>query len=160
MPGGWDIRKGNRASIGSSPAVATKLAAGKAASIFNAELELNSEGNVVMHFAQPDSGTNHGTSMSIQVGEILGFTTLDHIRLIWGDSDLAPSSPGWHSGMSTQLQGGALCNAADKMRKDLLSRARPDFEGGRSEIANTRWSNFVDGRPEKENNLCRVGESQ
>ncbi len=46
-----------------------------------------------MHFAQPDSGTNHGTSMSIQVGEILGFTTLDHIRLIWGDSELAPSAP-------------------------------------------------------------------
>ena len=76
-----------------------------------------------MHFAQPDSGTNHGTSMSIQVGEILGYTTLDHIRLIWGDSDLAPSAPGWHSGLITQLQGGALCNAADKMRKDLLNRA-------------------------------------
>jgi CO/xanthine dehydrogenase Mo-binding subunit len=91
--------------------------------IFNAELELNSEGHVVMHFAQPDSGTNHGTAMAIQVGEILGFTTLDHIRLIWGDSDQAPSAPPWHSGLTTQLQGGALCNAADKMRKDLLNRA-------------------------------------
>jgi len=91
--------------------------------LFTAELEVNSEGNVVMHFAQPDSGTNHGTSMSIQVGEILGFTTLNHIRLVWGDSDVAPSAPGWHSGMVTQLQGGALCNAADKMRKDLLNRA-------------------------------------
>lgn len=91
--------------------------------LFTAELEVNAEGHVVMHFAQPDSGTNHGTSMSIQVGEILGYTTLDHIRLIWGDSDLAPSAPGWHSGMVTQLQGGALCNAADKIRKDLLSRA-------------------------------------
>jgi len=91
--------------------------------LFTAELEVNAEGNVVMHFAQPDSGTNHGTSMSIQVGEILGYTTLDRIRLVWGDSDLAPSAPGWHSGMVTQLQGGALCNAADKMRKDLLSRA-------------------------------------
>ena len=76
-----------------------------------------------MHFAQPDSGTNHGTSMSIQVGEILGYTNLDHIRLVWGDTDLAPSSPGWNSGLTTQLQGGALCNAADKMRKELLKRA-------------------------------------
>jgi CO/xanthine dehydrogenase Mo-binding subunit len=97
--------------------------AGAEGVLFTAELEVNSEGNVVMHFAQPDSGTNHGTSMSIQVGEILGYTTLDHIRLVWGDSDLAPSAPGWHSGMVTQLQGGALCNAADKMRKDMLSRA-------------------------------------
>jgi len=91
--------------------------------VFNAELELNSDGQIVMHFAQPDSGTNHGTSMSIQVGEILGFTSLDHIRLIWGDSEMAPSAPPWHSGLTTQLQGGALCNAADKMRKDLISRA-------------------------------------
>jgi CO/xanthine dehydrogenase Mo-binding subunit len=91
--------------------------------IFNAELELNPEGQIVMHFAQPDSGTNHGTSMSIQVGEILGFTSLDHIRLVWGDSEQAPSAPPWHSGLTTQLQGGALCNAADKMRKDLFSRA-------------------------------------
>ena len=53
----------------------------------------NAEGHIVMHFAQPDSGTNHGTSMSIQVAEILGYTNLDHIRLIWGDSELAPSAP-------------------------------------------------------------------
>ena len=61
--------------------------------------------------------------MSIQVGEILGFTTLDRIRLVWDDLDLHSQPPGWHSGMVTQLQGGALCNAADKMRKDLLNRA-------------------------------------
>jgi CO/xanthine dehydrogenase Mo-binding subunit len=91
--------------------------------VFNAELELNADGNVVMHFAQPDSGTNHGTAMAIQVGEILGFTTLDRIRLVWGDSEFAPSAPPWHSGLTTQLQGGALCNAADRLRKELLKRA-------------------------------------
>jgi len=34
-----------------------------------------------------------------------------------------PQAPGWSSGKVTQLQGGALCNAADKLRKDLLKRA-------------------------------------
>jgi len=90
---------------------------------FGADLELNAEGNIVMRYAQPDSGTNHGTAMSMQVGEILGFTTLDHIRLVWGDSDVTLPAPGWNSGLTTQLQGGALCNAADKLRKDLLNRA-------------------------------------
>ena len=62
--------------------------------------------------------------MSIQVSEILGYTTnLDHMRLVWGDTDLAPAAPGWNSGLTTQLQGGALCNAADKLRKELLKRA-------------------------------------
>jgi CO/xanthine dehydrogenase Mo-binding subunit len=90
---------------------------------YGGDLELNAEGNIVMRYAQPDSGTNHGTAMSIQVGEILGFTTLDHIRLVWGDSDVTLPAPGWNSGLTTQLQGGALCNAADKLRKDLLNRA-------------------------------------
>src|SRR4029077_2080607 len=71
----------------------------------------------------PDSGTNHGTSMSMQVAEILGYTNLNQIRVIWGDTDTSLESPGWHSGLTTQLQGGALNNAADKMRKELLKRA-------------------------------------
>jgi CO/xanthine dehydrogenase Mo-binding subunit len=91
--------------------------------VFHAELELNVDGNVTLHFAQPDSGTNHATAMATLVAEILGFTTLDRMRIVWGDSELAPPSPGWHSGLTTQLQGGALCAAADKLRKDLLKRA-------------------------------------
>ena len=90
---------------------------------YGGELELNAEGNIVLHYAQPDSGTNHGSAMSIQVSEILGFTTLDHVRLIWGDSDVTLPAPGWNSGLTTQLQGGALNNAADKLRKELLKRA-------------------------------------
>jgi xanthine dehydrogenase YagR molybdenum-binding subunit len=93
------------------------------ADVYSGEVAANADGTVTLYFAQPDSGTNHGTSMSIQVGEILGFTTLDRMRVLWGDSDLTPSAPGWNSGLTTQLQGGALCNAADKLRKDLLNRA-------------------------------------
>jgi xanthine dehydrogenase YagR molybdenum-binding subunit len=92
--------------------------------LFQGEVVVNAEGNVILHFAQPDSGTNHGTSMATMVAEMLGFTTLDHMRVVWGDTDVAPlASPAWHSGMTTQLQGAALCAAADKLRKDLLARA-------------------------------------
>ena len=96
---------------------------GGGADVYTGYVEANGEGNVVLHFAQPDSGTNHATSMAGQVGEILGFTTLKNIRVIWGDSDLAPPAPGWNSGLTTQLQGGALCRAADKLRRDVLDRA-------------------------------------
>ena len=90
---------------------------------YTGEVELTAEGNVVLHFAQPDSGTNHGTSMSIQVAEILGFTSLKNMRVVWGDSEQSPPAPGWNSGLTTQLQGGALNAAADRLRKDLLTRA-------------------------------------
>ena len=90
---------------------------------FNAEIVLRADGKLVLHFAQPDSGTNHATAMSAQVSEILGYTDLSHVVLEWGDSDHAPSAPGWNSGLTTQLQGGALNNAADRLRKELLTRA-------------------------------------
>jgi len=57
------------------------------------------------------------------VAEMLGFTTRDHVRLVWGDSDIAPLSDEWAGGRTITLQGAAICNAADKMRKDLLARA-------------------------------------
>ena len=97
--------------------------AGGNADVYTSYVELHADGNIVLHFAQADSGTNHGTSMAGQVAEILGYTDLSKIRVIWGDSDLTPPSPGWNSGLTTQLQGGALCRAADRMRQDLLSRA-------------------------------------
>jgi CO/xanthine dehydrogenase Mo-binding subunit len=90
---------------------------------FQAVVTLNAAGEILLHFAQPESGTNHATSMSMLVAEMLGFTTLERIRVIWGDTAVAPASPGWHSGLTTQLQGGALCAAADKLRADLLGRA-------------------------------------
>jgi len=93
------------------------------ADVYESEIELNADGNIILRFAQPDSGTNHGTGIAIAIAEILGYTNLGHIRLLWGDSDLAPPAPGWNSGLTTQLQGGALCTAADKLRKDLLNRA-------------------------------------
>jgi CO/xanthine dehydrogenase Mo-binding subunit len=54
---------------------------------------------------------------------MLGFTTRDHIRLIWGDSDLAPLRDEWFGGRTITLQGAAICFATDKLRKDLLARA-------------------------------------
>jgi CO/xanthine dehydrogenase Mo-binding subunit len=54
---------------------------------------------------------------------MLGFTTRDHIRLIRGDSDMAPLSDEWFGGRAITLQGAAICSAADKLRKDLLARA-------------------------------------
>src|SRR6202022_2913987 len=100
-----------------------KLAAQPGANIFSSDLDLTSDGNVTMKIALPDSGSNHGTALAHLVAEMLGFTTRDHVRLIWGDSDIAPLSDEWYGGRTITLQGAAICSAADKLRKDLLARA-------------------------------------
>src|SRR6185295_6743458 len=51
------------------------------------------------------------------------FTTRDRVRVVWGDSDLAPASGQWVAGKTITIQGAAVCRAADKLRRDLLGRA-------------------------------------
>jgi len=99
------------------------LAAASDASIFGAELEVGANGDVTMKIALPDSGSNAGTALAHVVAEMLGFTSRDPIRIAWGDTNIAPSSDEWFGGRTITLQGAALCNAADKLRKDLLERA-------------------------------------
>ena len=119
------------------------------------------EGHVVLHYAQPDSGTNHGTSMSIQVGGNPGVHDT-WITSGWSGATRTSrrQSPGWNSGLTTQLQGGALCNAADKLRKDLLKRASETLKVDAAKLQITRRRDLLDGRSEEENHLCGTGEGQ
>ena len=100
-----------------------RLAALPGANLFSAELELGADGYVTMKIALPDSGSNAGTALAHVTAEMMGFTNRDHIRIMWGDSDLAPSSDEWFGGRTITLQGAAICTAADKLRQDLLARA-------------------------------------
>ena len=84
-----------------------------------------------MKVALPDSGSNAATALAHLVAEMLGFTTRDQIRLMWGDTDIAPSSDEWFGGRTITLQGAAICNAADKLRKELLPRAAAASAGER-----------------------------
>lgn len=99
------------------------LAKAPGANVFSTDLELASDGYVTMRIALPDSGSNAATALGHVVAEMLGFTTRDRVRLIWGDTDMAPLSDEWFGGRTITLQGAAICNAADKLRKDLLQRA-------------------------------------
>jgi putative selenate reductase molybdopterin-binding subunit len=100
-----------------------RLAAAPGANIFSTELDVGPDGYVTMKVALPDSGSNAGTALAHLTAEMLGFTTRDKIRMIWGDSDIAPSSDEWFGGRTITLQGAAIASAADKLRKDLLARA-------------------------------------
>ena len=100
-----------------------KLAAAPDANIFSSDLDVTADGLVTMRIALPDSGSNAATALAAMVSEMMGFTTRDHVRLQWGDSDIAPLSDEWFGGRTITLQGAALGAASDKMRKELLARA-------------------------------------
>lgn len=104
-------------------------------SLFGADIEVNANGTVTMKNALPDSGTNHDTALAQVVAEVLGYSNRDHIRLIWGDSNITPPSNEWDGGHTITLQGGAIFTAADKLRKDLLRRAAAELNVDAAKLA-------------------------
>src|SRR5262249_50458623 len=91
--------------------------------LFGGAVEGIADGSVDMRKALPHSGTNPDTALATMVAEMLGFTSRDHVHVIWGDSDVAPESSTWIAGKTITLQGAAVCSATDRLRKDLLKRA-------------------------------------
>ena len=91
--------------------------------MFGAQVEVRTDGTILMRNAMPESGTNHDTALAHIVAEMLGFTSRDPVHVIWGDSDIGPASSTWVAGKTITLQGAAVCSATDKLRKDLLRRA-------------------------------------
>lgn len=110
------------------------LSKASGANVFSTELELGTDGYVTMRIALPDSGSNAATALAHVVSEMLGFSTRDRVRLIWGDTETAPSSDEWFGGRTITLQGAAICNAADKLRKELLQRAAAALKTDASQL--------------------------
>jgi CO/xanthine dehydrogenase Mo-binding subunit len=101
---------------------------------YGAEVEVTADGYITMKNALPDSGTNHASALAAMVAEILGFTTRDRIRVVWGDSDMTPSSGQWFAGRTITQQGGPVCSASDKLKKDLLLRASQILKVDRAKL--------------------------
>jgi CO/xanthine dehydrogenase Mo-binding subunit len=91
--------------------------------IYSADVEMDPSGRVILRSALPDSGTNHDTGMATVIAEMLGIGSIDDIKLLWGDSDVAPPSDQWYGALTVTLQGGAALVAAKKLKAELVDRA-------------------------------------
>jgi CO/xanthine dehydrogenase Mo-binding subunit len=91
--------------------------------VYSADVEMAPSGQVILRSALPDSGTNHDTGMATVIAEMLGIGSIDSIRLLWGDSDIAPPSDQWYGGLTLAMQGGAALVAAKKLKAELVNRA-------------------------------------
>jgi len=95
--------------------------------IYSADVEMDANGRVILRSALPDSGTNHDTGMATVIAEMLGVSAIDDIKLLWGDSDVAPPSDQWYGALTVTVQGGAALVAAKKLKTELLARAARKF---------------------------------
>jgi xanthine dehydrogenase molybdenum-binding subunit len=95
--------------------------------LFRSTVELDQDGHILLKNAMPDSGTDHDTGIAQQVAEVLGLSSIDMIRLQWGDSDNAPVTGSWYAGRTNTCQGGAAVIAAEKLRKELLKLASKEL---------------------------------
>jgi CO/xanthine dehydrogenase Mo-binding subunit len=61
--------------------------------------------------------------MATVIAEMLGIASIDDIKLLWGDSEIAPPTDQWYGGLTLAMQGGAALVAARKLKAELLARA-------------------------------------
>ena len=94
--------------------------------LWSADVEMDPSGRVILRSALPDSGTNHDTGMAILIAEMLGISDIDSIKLMWGDSDIAPPTDQWAAGRTCTVQGGAALVAARKLTSRTPQSRRPE----------------------------------
>ncbi len=102
--------------------------------VFNAEIVLDSAGTITLKNVQPESGTDHDTSIAQTISELLGYKSIGKIRLLWGDSEIGVDSAAWFGGRTNTLQGGAVLVAAEKLLGDLRTRAAAFLGAGAGEL--------------------------
>ena len=88
----------------------------------NAYVDLHENGRYVVRTGVPDTGTGSSTVFAQLAAEELKADARD-IRVVTGDTDVAPYDQGAHSSRTTYVAGEAVRRAAVALRELLLSRA-------------------------------------
>lgn len=88
----------------------------------NAYVDLHENGRYVIRTGAPDTGTGSSTVFAQLTAEELKTDARD-IRVVTGDTDLAPYDQGAHSSRTTYVAGEAVRRAAVGLRDVIMSRA-------------------------------------
>ena len=88
----------------------------------SAEIKLLPDGSVKLMVGVTDIGTGAKTTMSLIAAEALG-VPLEAIQVVYGDTDLAPYSPGESGSRTTLATGAAVIEAAKQVREQLFAQA-------------------------------------
>jgi CO/xanthine dehydrogenase Mo-binding subunit len=99
----------------------------------SAEVKVLPDGSVKVMVGVTDIGTGAKTTMGLIAAETLG-VPLEMISVVWGDTDLAPFSPGESGSRTTGHTGIAVIEATKKVREQLLMQAAAMLKTRREDL--------------------------
>jgi len=99
----------------------------------SAEVKLLPDGSVKLLVGVTDIGTGAKTVMGLIAAETLG-VPLGSISVVWGDTDLAPYSPGESGSRTTGYTGAAVIEACKRVREQLLTQAAARLKVRREDL--------------------------
>jgi len=91
-----------------------------------ASIKLNEDGSVNVLYGGTDIGTGLDTAVAQIVGEVLGISP-EKVIVYAADTDMTPFDKGAYASSGTFISGGAVYNAALKLRETLFEEARLSF---------------------------------
>ena len=98
-----------------------------------AKIEILDDGRAVIYTGTSPHGQGHDTSWSMIASEQTGIP-LDHIELVWGDTDLVPVGGGTMGSRSLQQGGAAVDKAAGELVDKAKALAAKSLEAAESDI--------------------------
>lgn len=114
----------------------------------SAVIEVNPDGTVTVREGAGNMGNAAHTTMAQIVGEVLGYTTMDDIRVVFGDSDKTPHDNFSYGSRTALCTGLAFQRAAEDARRQLLELAASRLEVEPEELDMLDKRIFVKDNPD------------
>jgi xanthine dehydrogenase molybdenum-binding subunit len=115
----------------------------------SAVVEINPDGTVIVREGAGNMGNAAHTSLAQIVGEVLGYTSLADMRVVFGDSDKTPHDNMSYGSRTALCTGLAFQRAAEDARRQILEMAAFRLEAKSEELDILDKRIFVKDNPDK-----------
>jgi 4-hydroxybenzoyl-CoA reductase subunit alpha len=118
-----------------------------------AMIKIAEDGIVTLYTGIPDMGQGSHTAMGMIAAECLGITT-DRLRIVAGDSEIAPFDMGAFSQRGTFTTGRAVLAACDDAKRQMMDAAKAEL--GSADVVFRNNTVFARGAPDKAVPLAKL----
>jgi xanthine dehydrogenase molybdenum-binding subunit len=115
----------------------------------SAFVEINPDGTLTVREGAGNMGVAAHTTLAQVAGEVLGYTNMDDIRVVFGHSDKTPHDNFSYGSRTALCTGLAFQRAAEDARRQLLELAAPRLETKPEELDLLEKRVFVKDNPDK-----------
>ncbi|MEY2453279.1 MAG: aerobic carbon-monoxide dehydrogenase large subunit [Acidimicrobiaceae bacterium] len=124
---------GDPIAIGIGVSVYVEVTAGPTAGSEHAKIEVHPDGRATVYTGSSPHGQGHETAFAMIVQDTTGIP-MEHVKLVWGDTDLVAKGEGTMGSRSLQLGGSAVLRASEQAVDEARNLAAELLEASPDDV--------------------------